>query len=197
MNDAAPARLPDYAAALLTPRPHPARREEITRPPPPLWRKRRPSIRFPNTRWALADALRSPDRNDEAARVEQQLVAQGSEDPRTLALFLSTRREEGVRALALARQELEKLRQRLHAGRSRMGTGLGWRNRRSILAHDARPGGGHAFFFFFFKKKKKKKSKLKRGAGRARPRPFTSPCFHRSLGTTSPTTRCFHTQQHH
>jgi tetratricopeptide (TPR) repeat protein len=62
----------------------------------------------PEYRWALADALRSLNRIDEAVAVEKQLVASGSEDPRTFALYLSTRREDRGTAIELARRELEK-----------------------------------------------------------------------------------------
>jgi len=62
---------------------------------------------IPEFQWTLADALRLQQRNDEAAAIEQQLTSQGAfEDPRTLALYLSTRREESVKAIDLARREL-------------------------------------------------------------------------------------------
>jgi tetratricopeptide (TPR) repeat protein len=63
---------------------------------------------LPEYHWALADALRASHRSDEAASVEQQLVASGIDDPRTLSLYLSTRREDHDKAIALARQELQK-----------------------------------------------------------------------------------------
>ena len=63
---------------------------------------------LPEYRWALADALRSAERTEEATAVERALVASGTEDPRTLSLYLSTRREDRTKAVALARQELEK-----------------------------------------------------------------------------------------
>ena len=107
MNDASLQHVPDYAAALLT-RGRIQLAEKTYAAAATTLEKAAAVNPLPEYRWALADALRSLDRNDEAARVEQQLVAQGSEDPRTLALFLSTRREDGVRAVALARQELEK-----------------------------------------------------------------------------------------
>lgn len=72
---------------------------------------------LPEYQWALADALRLAGRESEAARVEQELTARGATlDPRTLALYLATRRIEqappspagvGGQALALAEQELE------------------------------------------------------------------------------------------
>jgi tetratricopeptide (TPR) repeat protein len=57
-------------------------------------------------RWTLAEALRAAHRIDEAVTVEKRLVAEGADDPRTLALFLSTRREAGGKAVELARREL-------------------------------------------------------------------------------------------
>jgi tetratricopeptide (TPR) repeat protein len=63
---------------------------------------------LPEYQWAHADALRSLDRIDDAREIEKQLVAAGSDDPRTLALYLATRRESRAQAIALARQELEK-----------------------------------------------------------------------------------------
>jgi tetratricopeptide (TPR) repeat protein len=63
---------------------------------------------LPEFQWALADTLRALNRLDEAAAIEKQLVATGAEDPRTVALYLSTRREDREKAVALARAELEK-----------------------------------------------------------------------------------------
>jgi len=63
---------------------------------------------LPEYRWAFADALRALQRIDDAVAVERQLVDQGADDPRTFALYLSTRREDGSKALDLARRELEK-----------------------------------------------------------------------------------------
>jgi tetratricopeptide (TPR) repeat protein len=99
--------VPDYAAALLAlgrvqlaqnnPRDAVATLEKAVRLNP-----------APEYRWALADALRSLNRTDEALAVEKQLVASGSEDPRTFALYLSTRHEDGRTAIELARRELDK-----------------------------------------------------------------------------------------
>lgn len=62
---------------------------------------------LPEYQWALADALRLNGRDSDAARVENELVERGeTEDPRTLALFLATRRREAARALALVEREL-------------------------------------------------------------------------------------------
>ena len=62
---------------------------------------------LPEYRWTLADALREVNRNDEAVAVEAALVGAGAEDPRTLAIYLSTRREDSGKAVDLARRELE------------------------------------------------------------------------------------------
>jgi tetratricopeptide (TPR) repeat protein len=62
---------------------------------------------LPEYQWALADALRLVNRPDEAAALEQQLVRDGAAaDPRTLALYLSTRRADGAKAVELARREI-------------------------------------------------------------------------------------------
>jgi hypothetical protein len=48
-------------------------------------------------------------RTGEAEAIEQRLVREGAlEDPRTVALFLSTRRQDGGRAVDLARRELAR-----------------------------------------------------------------------------------------
>ncbi len=61
----------------------------------------------PEYQWALADTLRVLNRTDEAEALERRLVREGAlEDPRTVALFLSTRRLDGDRAVELARREL-------------------------------------------------------------------------------------------
>lgn len=58
--------------------------------------------------WALADALRLGGRHGEADAVEERLTRDGGRtDPRTLALFLATRRSEPQRALGLARAEMK------------------------------------------------------------------------------------------
>jgi tetratricopeptide (TPR) repeat protein len=63
---------------------------------------------LPEYQWAYADALRCLNRIDDARQVEQQLAMAGSDDPRTFALYLATRRENRMQAIALARQELHK-----------------------------------------------------------------------------------------
>ena len=61
----------------------------------------------PEYQWTLADALRLMNRTEDASAIEQQLIRDGaSGDPRTLALFLSTRREHGDKAIDLARREM-------------------------------------------------------------------------------------------
>jgi tetratricopeptide (TPR) repeat protein len=62
---------------------------------------------LPEYQWALADAMRLEGRHKEADIVEQRLAADGERsDPRTLALFLATRRTAADRAVALAREEM-------------------------------------------------------------------------------------------
>ena len=62
---------------------------------------------LPEYQWWFADALRAGERADEAATVERAIKTWGAgSDPRTLALFLATRREEAVVAVRLAREEL-------------------------------------------------------------------------------------------
>lgn len=98
--------LPDYAAALLVR----GRIELAQRKTDDAVRTLERAARLhpiPEYQWTLADALRLQQRGDEAAAIEQQLTSQGAfEDPRTLALYLSTRREESVKAIDLARREL-------------------------------------------------------------------------------------------
>jgi tetratricopeptide (TPR) repeat protein len=62
---------------------------------------------LPEYNWTLADALRSLGRIDEAVAVERRVLAGGAGDPRTLALYLSTRREDAAKAVGLARAELK------------------------------------------------------------------------------------------
>ncbi len=63
---------------------------------------------LPEYQWTLAEALRGAGRTDEAAQVEAKLTRKGAQDdPRTLALFLATRRESAEQALRLAQTELD------------------------------------------------------------------------------------------
>ena len=108
MADASLRTVPDYAAALLA-----RGRIQLAQKKPvdaveTLTRAARLNP-LPEYQWALADALRLLGRTDEAAALESQLVREGvTADPRTLALYLSTRRQGGRMAVDLARRELEK-----------------------------------------------------------------------------------------
>ena len=63
---------------------------------------------LPEYQWVLADTLRASGRATDAALVERELVARGTtSDPRTVALYLATRGEDGSTALSLADAELE------------------------------------------------------------------------------------------
>jgi tetratricopeptide (TPR) repeat protein len=74
----------------------------------PLLRAAR-SNPLPEYQWILADTLRTLGRTDEARGVEQQLTKTGAiDDPRTFALFLSTRRLQPDTALELATRELKE-----------------------------------------------------------------------------------------
>ena len=62
---------------------------------------------LPEYQWTLADALRRAGRDQEADVVEQDLTAHGpAADPRTVALFLATRRRADPQALVLSDREL-------------------------------------------------------------------------------------------
>jgi tetratricopeptide (TPR) repeat protein len=62
---------------------------------------------LPEYQWTLAEALRAAGRENEASGIEAQLRKGGAtSDPRTLALFLATRREFPETALRLAKEEL-------------------------------------------------------------------------------------------
>jgi tetratricopeptide (TPR) repeat protein len=106
MVDASLAYVPDYAAALLV-----RGRIQLAQ------NKTADAVRsleraahlnpLPEYHWTLADALRLVHRADEAGAIEQQLMQQAAfDDPRTLALYLSTRGEQGTQAVTLARREL-------------------------------------------------------------------------------------------
>jgi len=63
---------------------------------------------LPEYQWALADALRAANRNDDASKVESRLAATGpANDPRTYSLFLVTRGQQPDTALRLAEEELK------------------------------------------------------------------------------------------
>lgn len=62
---------------------------------------------LPEYQWALADALRQRGFDCKAEPVERDLVNRGAQsDPRTLALFLATRRVDAQQALTLSEREL-------------------------------------------------------------------------------------------
>ena len=62
---------------------------------------------LPDYQWALAEAWRAAGNEVEAAKVEEVLLAKGSQDdPRTLAVYLATRHEQAEKALRLAQAEL-------------------------------------------------------------------------------------------
>jgi tetratricopeptide (TPR) repeat protein len=63
---------------------------------------------LPEYQWALAEALRASRRENEAYAIEAQLRDHGAaNDPRTVALFLATRRESPETALRLAKAEFD------------------------------------------------------------------------------------------
>lgn len=63
---------------------------------------------LPDYQWVLAEALNEAGRAEEAMVVEARLNQGGAiNDPRTYALYLSTRKEAGPTALQLAQNELE------------------------------------------------------------------------------------------
>ena len=62
---------------------------------------------LPEYLWALSDALRADGRGAESEEVDKNIIATGrNNDPRTFALFLSTRGADAATALELARGEL-------------------------------------------------------------------------------------------
>jgi tetratricopeptide (TPR) repeat protein len=62
---------------------------------------------LPEYQWTFAEALRAAGKKNEASDVEAQLCQRGaSSDPRTLALYLATRRESPETAPRLARADL-------------------------------------------------------------------------------------------
>ena len=63
---------------------------------------------LPDYEWTLAEALRAAGQPEHAAQVESRLMAKGAQDdPRTLALYLATRREQPDVAYRLAQAELQ------------------------------------------------------------------------------------------
>ena len=108
MADASLQYVPDYAAALLARGRIQLAQKKNADAAETLKRAARLNP-LPEYQWTLADALRLLNRTDEAAALEKQLVRDGvSADPRTLALYLSTRREDSGKAVDLARREVER-----------------------------------------------------------------------------------------
>ena len=106
MADASLQYVPDYAAALLARGRVELAQKKYTDAVETLERAARLNP-LPEYQWTLADALRLLNRNEEAGEMERQLVRDGlASDPRTLALYLSTRGDDGERAVDLARREL-------------------------------------------------------------------------------------------
>jgi tetratricopeptide (TPR) repeat protein len=105
MIDAALQFVPDYAAALLVRGRIQLAQDKRVEAAATLEKAARANP-LPEYRWTLADALRQVNRADEATAVEAQLIKEGTDDPRTLALFLSTRRQQADVAVDLARREL-------------------------------------------------------------------------------------------
>ena len=106
MTDRSLQYVPDYAAALLARGRIQLAQAQFLEAAATLEKAARLNP-LPEYRWAFADALRSLKRIEAAGAVERQLVQQGADDPRTLALYLSTRREDAGKAIDLARRELE------------------------------------------------------------------------------------------
>ena len=60
---------------------------------------------LPEYQWALADALAAAGNRNRAAEIESQ-IAEATDDPRAVSLFLATRHQNVERAVRLAQQEL-------------------------------------------------------------------------------------------
>jgi tetratricopeptide (TPR) repeat protein len=98
--------LPDYAAALLTQGRILLAMNRHSDAVPVLRQAARLNP-LPEYQWVLSDALRLQGLDAEATAVEEELMDRGSvTDPRTLALYLATRRVNLPKALALADDEL-------------------------------------------------------------------------------------------
>ena len=97
---------PDYAAALLAQGRVLLARRRVSDAVSVL-RKAARLNPLPEYQWVLADALRLGGLGAEANAVEEDLIARGSAtDPRTLALYLATRRTNVATAVSLAQDEL-------------------------------------------------------------------------------------------
>ena len=98
--------LPDYAPALVAKGRVLLAVEKFVEAITPLQRAATLNP-LPEYQWALAEALRSAGRNDEASVLENKIQLRGAiSDPRTCSLFLATRSEKLPLALRLAKQEL-------------------------------------------------------------------------------------------
>ncbi len=116
-NDAGLAAFPAYAPALLLRGKMLLAAGNATAAIEPL-KKAADANPLPEPRWTLAEALRESGEIAEAEKVETLIRSRGErDDPRTLALFLATRRLEPMLAVRLAGEELE--------------------NRQDIFTHDA------------------------------------------------------------
>jgi tetratricopeptide (TPR) repeat protein len=104
--DAALRHQPDYAAALLARGRILLASKRPTEAIAPLSRAATLNP-LPEYQWALADALRVQGRLGAAAAVELEIATSGAAaDPRTVALYLATRRTGADKALALVEEEL-------------------------------------------------------------------------------------------
>jgi tetratricopeptide (TPR) repeat protein len=105
-TDAALSFQPDYAAALLARGRVLLALNQLSEAIPVL--ERSASLNpLPEYQWALSDALRRQGRQSQASSAERQLMDHGAAtDPRTVALFLATRRLDDRQALALSEGEL-------------------------------------------------------------------------------------------
>ena len=106
LTEAALASHKDYAPALLV-RGRILLAENQIAPAVDACRRAAAINPLPEYQWALWEALRAAGRLDEARSVEAVLVERGAaSDPRTLALYLATRREHVETAVGLAQAEL-------------------------------------------------------------------------------------------
>jgi len=98
---------PDYASALLL-RGRILLAQKRSRDAVPILERAASLNPLPEYQWVLADALRRLGREAQATAVEQQIKEQGAAtDPRTVALFLSTRGVDQSQALSLTERELD------------------------------------------------------------------------------------------
>jgi tetratricopeptide (TPR) repeat protein len=97
---------PEYAPALLAEGRIHLAKGEPAQAIEPLARAARLNP-LPEYRWLLAEAQRAAGRSEEALRVESEIERQGAiDDPRTLALYLATRKRNVPAALQLAEREM-------------------------------------------------------------------------------------------